>query len=105
MQPAETETKTTSERVGRNVERDWRGKAWSNTTHASVTDPDARLFRNGKGKPAHLCYMGHALMENRHGFIVETELTRADGYAERAAALAMVNRHLPGSTTRVTLCA
>lgn len=103
MQPTETETKAKTERVGRNVERDWRGKAWSNATHASVTDPDARLFRKGKGKPAQLCYMGHALMENRHGFVVETELTHADGYAERAAAIAMVNRHLPGSTTRVTL--
>ncbi len=99
MQP----TETTDERIGRNVERDWRGKTWSNATHASVTDPHARLFRKGKGKPAQLCYMGHALMENRHGFIVETELTHADGYAERAAALTMVNRHLPGSTRRVTL--
>ena len=99
MQP----TETTDERIGRNVERDWRGKTWSNATHASVTDPHARLFRKGKGKPAQLCYMGHALMENRHGFIVETELTHADGYAERTAALNMVNRHLPGSTRRVTL--
>src|SRR5690349_22672263 len=39
-------------------------------THASVTDPDARLYRKAKGKPAQLCYMGHALMENRNGFIV-----------------------------------
>ena len=80
-----------------------RSQAWSNETHASVTDPDARLLRKGKGKAAQLCYMGHALMENRHGFVVETELTHADGTAERAAALTMVNRHLPGSTRRVTL--
>ena len=98
-----TQRASRQDRIGRNVERDWRGNAWSNATHASVTDPDARLLRKGKGKPAQLCYMGHALMENRNGFIVETELTHADGYAERAAALTMVNRHLPGSTRRVTL--
>ena len=96
-------TDTTNERIGRNIERDWRGDSWSNATHASVTDPDARLMRKGKGKPAQLCYMGHALMENRHGFIVETELTHAHGYAERAAALDMIHRHLPGSTRRITL--
>ena len=49
--------------IGRNVERDWRGEAWSNATHASVTDPQARLYRKAKGRPAQLCYMGHA----RHG--------------------------------------
>ncbi len=96
-------TDTTNQRIGRNIERDWRGHVWSNATHASVTDPDARLMRKGKGKPAQLCYMGHALMENRHGFIVETELTRADGYAERAAALTMIERHSPGSERRLTL--
>ena len=101
MQP--TQTAISENRIGRNIERDWRGNVWSNATHASVTDPDARLLRKGKGKAAQLCYMGHALMENRHGFVVKTELTRADGTAERAAALTMVNRHLPGSTRRVTL--
>ena len=103
MQPTGTETRTKTERIGRNTERDWRGNAWSNATHASVTDPDARLFRKGKGKPAQLCYMGHALMENRHGFIVGTALTHADGYAERAAALTMIERHSPGSERRLTL--
>lgn len=103
MQPAGTEPRTKTERVGRNTERDWRGNALSNATHASVTDPDARLFRKGKGKPAQLCYMGHALMENRHGFIVGTALTHADGYAERAAALTMIERHSPGSERRLTL--
>ena len=101
MQP--TQPPISEQSIGRNIERDWRGQAWSNETHASVTDPDARLLRKGKGKAAQLCYMGHALMENRHGFVVETELTHADGTAERAAALTMVNRHLPGSTRRVTL--
>lgn len=96
-------TNTTNERIGRNIERDWRGNAWSNATHASVTDPDARLFRKGRGKPAQLCYMGHALMENRNGFVVGTELTHATGTAEREAALAMIERHDPGSERRLTL--
>ena len=101
MTPARIQTPP--QPIGRNVERDWRGKAWSNATHASITDPDARLFRKGKGKPAQLCYMGHALMENRNGFVVGTELTHADGYAERAAARAMIERQSPGSERRLTL--
>ena len=89
--------------IGRNVERDFRGTVWSNATHASITDPDARLFHKGKGKPAQLCFMGHALMENRNGFAVEAELTHADGYGERAAAIEMLHRVDPGSTRRLTL--
>ena len=77
--------------IGRNAERDWRGHAWSNATHASVTDPDARLYRKAKGKPAQLCYMGHALTENRNGFVFEAGLTHADGTAERRAAIDMLN--------------
>ena len=89
--------------IGRNIERDFRGTVWSNATHASVTDPDARLFRKGKGKSAQLCFMGHALMENRNGFAVEAEMTHADGFGERAAAIAMLHAHDPGSTRRLTL--
>jgi transposase len=89
--------------IGRNVERNWRGETWSNATHASVTDPDARLYRKAKGKPAQLAYMGHALTENRHGFVVEAELTYANGTAERTAALTMIDRASPGSTRRITL--
>src|SRR5882757_2299526 len=80
--------KTASE--GRNAEVDFHGRKRSNETHASVTDPDARLYRKGEGKEAKLCYMGHALMENRNGLVVEACLTRADGHAERNAALAMI---------------
>ena len=98
-----TNTTKTTETVGRNVERDFRGHAWSNATHASVTDPEARLFRKGRGKPAQLCFMGHALMENRNGFVVEAEMTHADGYGERSAAIAMLHAHDPGSTRRLTL--
>src|SRR5918911_748492 len=50
---------------GRNQEADWRGKPRSNETHASTTDPDARLFRKSKSQAAILAYEGHVLMENR----------------------------------------
>ena len=89
--------------IGRNVERDWRGQTWSNATHASVTDPDARIYRKAKGKPAQLCYMGHALTENRNGFVVEATLTHADGTAERRAAIDMLDALDPGSQRRITL--
>ena len=75
---------------GRNAEVDFHGQKRSNETHASVTDPDARLYRKGEGKEAKLCYMGHALMENRSGLVVEASLSRADGHAERNAALSMI---------------
>jgi hypothetical protein len=97
-----TDATATSE-IGRNVERDWRGQSWSNATHASITDPDARLYRKAKGKPAQLCYMGHALTENRNGFVVEATLTHADGTAERRAAIDMLHALDPGSMRRITL--
>jgi transposase len=75
---------------GRNAEADFRGERRSNETHASITDPDARLYRKGTGKEAKLCFMGHALMENRSGLLVGACLTRADGHAERVAALTLI---------------
>jgi transposase len=75
---------------GRNSERDFHGETRSNDTHASTTDPEARLARKSAGREAKLCFMGHALMENRSGLIVDACLTRADGHAERVAALAMI---------------
>jgi transposase len=71
---------------GRNGEQDFHGQKRSNETHASTTDPDARLYRKGRGKEAKLCFMGHALMENRNGLIVGATATRASGHAERLAA-------------------
>ena len=56
----------------------------------STTDPDARLYRKGPGKEAKLCFIGHGLMENRTGLLVDACLTRADGHAERVAALHMI---------------
>jgi transposase len=75
---------------GRNAEADFHGKKRSNDTHASTTDPDARLYRKGPGKEAKLSFIGHGLMENRHGLLVDACLTRADGHAERVAALHMI---------------
>jgi transposase len=74
---------------GRNGERDFRKEKRSNETHESTTDPQARLYRKGNGKESRLCYMGHVLMENRHGLAVAGCLTQASGTAEREAALAM----------------
>ena len=75
---------------GRNPEADFHGQKRSNETHASTTDRDARLYRKGRGKEAKLCFMGHGLMENRHGLLVDACLTVADGHAERVAALHMI---------------
>lgn len=87
---------------GRNVERDWKGQKRSNRTHESTTDPEARLFRKSNNTAATLCYSGHLLVENRSSLIVDAELTTADGYAERATALAMLAR-LPSSKRRRTV--
>lgn len=86
---------------GRNAERDFRGERRSNATHASATDPDARLYRKGDGQSSRLCYMGHLLMENANALVVDAALTRASGTAEREAALAMLGRRSQGR--RITL--
>lgn len=78
---------------GRNAEADFRGEKRSNETHASTTDPDARLYRKGPGMEAKLAFLGHALMENRSGLLVDACLTRVSGHAERIAALAMIEAH------------
>jgi IS5 family transposase len=80
---------------GRNAPANWRGKSRSNDTHASITDPDARLFRKSDNTTAILSYQGHVLMENRSGLVVGAVVTHADGRGERAAALAMLDT-LPG---------
>ena len=75
---------------GRNGEVDFRGEPRSNQTHASTTDADARLYKKAAGQAAKLCHIGHALMENRNGLVVDTSLTKATGTAEREAAIAMI---------------
>jgi transposase len=77
---------------GRNGERSFRKEKRRNETHASTTDPDARLYRKADGRESRLCFMGHALMENRNGLVVDAALTKATGMAEREAALAMLDR-------------
>ena len=64
---------------GRNAAADFRGQKRSNETHRSTTDPDARLYRKGPGMEAKLCFIGHGLMENRSGLIVDARLTRVSG--------------------------
>jgi len=79
--------------------RDFRGDQRRNDTHASTTDPDARLYRRSKQAEARLAYLGHLLIENRQGLIVEAMATIADGRAERVAATLMLRRqgrHAPG---------
>jgi len=78
---------------GRNAEADFHGQKRSNETHVSTTDPEARLYRKGTGKEAKLSFMGHALMENRNGLLVDACLTPADGHSERIAALHMIEPH------------
>ncbi len=87
--------------VGRNDSVDFHGKTLKNDTHVSVTDPDARLYRKGKGKESKLYYMGHVLMENRHGLVVDTRVTKATGTSERKAAADMI-QNIPG-LKRVTI--
>ncbi len=77
---------------GRNPTVDFKGEKRSNETHASTTDPEARLYKKSEGDKAHLCYLGHALMENRNGLIVDATVTQASGTAEREAALLMADR-------------
>ena len=88
---------------GRNGERQFHGEKRKNDTHASTTDPDAKLYRKSNHAAAKLSYIGHALAENRHGLIVEADATKATGRAEREAALDMIERHDPGSERQLTL--
>jgi transposase len=71
--------------------RHFHGQARKNDTHASTTDPDARLYRKSRNAEARLAYMGHLLIENRHGLIADAMATHADGHAEREAALLMIH--------------
>ncbi len=101
--PSETAPMPRPDRQSRNAEVDFRGEKRSNATHVSTTDPDARLYKKSPGTGAMLCFIGHTLMENRSGLIVQADLTRADGHAERRAALSLIHAHSPGSTRQLTL--
>jgi transposase len=84
---------------GRNAEHDFHGEKRKNDTHSSTTDPDARLFRKGAGKEAKLCHMGHLMMENRNGLIIDARLTEANGTAERTTALDMIEDNAKSGST------
>ena len=77
---------------GRNRMIDFHGEKRSNETHVSPIDPEAKLYRKSKGQAAKLSYMAHVLMDHRHGLPVDVEITEASGFAERAAALTMLDR-------------
>lgn len=79
------------------------GEKRSNSTHASTTDPEARLIRKGLGKEAKLSYCANATVENRNGFIVECEVTTATGMAEVQSAVAMVDRLIDVGTKPKTV--
>jgi IS5 family transposase len=82
---------------------DFRGQKRSNQTHESTTDPDARLYKKSYGKESRLSYLGHALVENRNGLIAAAMVTQADGYAERDAALLMLQQKQEGCSRRITV--
>ena len=79
------------------------GQKRSNETHASTTDPDARLYRKSYGKESKLAYLGHALVENRNGLIAAAMATTADGHAERDAALLMLTERQKNRSKRITV--
>ncbi len=76
----------------RSRERDFHGEQRKNDTHASTTDPEARLLRKGRGKEAKLSFLGHVVTENRNGLVVASETTLATGTAEREASVRMMKR-------------
>jgi transposase len=81
---------------------DFHGRQRKNDTHASVTDPDSRLYRKSAGREAKLCYIGHATMENRHGLAVAGVVTRADGTAERRASERMLKARRKAAGRHIT---
>jgi hypothetical protein len=90
--PRDGPAPTTTDADAGNPSVDFHGEKRSNATHQSTTDPEARLLRKGKGKEAKLVFMGHALMENRHGMLVDFQLTEASGTAERDAVPVLLER-------------
>src|SRR6266567_6863351 len=79
------------------------GQKRKNDTHASTTDPDSRLYRKAAGREARLSYMGHAIMENRHGLAVAGLVTHATGTAERRASETMLKAKARAASGRITV--
>src|SRR5688572_16259851 len=78
---------------------DFRGKTRCNETHASKTDPEAKLMRKGNGREAKLCFAAHALMENRSGLLIDLAVSEANGRCERETALSMLEQHTTAGAT------
>ena len=83
----------------RNSDVDFRGPRRSRDPHSSSTDPEAQLYTKGSGQTEKLSYRGHLLTQNRHGLVLDMELTEANGYAEREAAVTMLERSVSGCAT------
>jgi transposase len=90
VRPRDNDLPPTPPSDSRNPPVNFHGEKRTNDTHSSTTDPQARLYKKGKGKEAKLSYMGHVLMENRNGLAINARLTLATGTAEGEAALSMV---------------
>ncbi len=80
--------------------RNFHGQSRKDDTHASTTDPDAKLYRKSNNAEARLAYLGHLLIENRHGLIVQAMATEADGRAERDAGLLMLHAHTKATLSK-----
>ena len=88
---------------GSRRERDFHGERRLNDTHGSTTDPESRLYRKGTGKESKLCFLGHVLVDNRHGLVVDAETTLATGTAEGEAAIRFARRLRRRGRRRATL--
>lgn len=73
----------------KNPDADYKGHRRKNDTHESKTDPDSRLYRKSRRTGAQMCYLGHAMMENRNGLVIDVRVTHAEGKAEEKAAASM----------------
>jgi transposase len=98
FQPKDSESKP-----GSGSGADFHGEKRTNDTHESKTDPDARLYKKSTGQEAKLSYLGHVLVENRHGLIAAAMTTQADGMAERDAALLMLHDMQKHRGRRITV--
>jgi transposase len=83
--------------------RDFHGEKRTNETHESKTDPEARLYKKSQGQEAKLSYLGHTVVENRHGLIVAAMATQANGTAEREAGILMLTDLTEGGSQRITV--
>jgi len=90
--------------AGKNPTRDFRGEKLVNETHASTTDPEARLYRKSSTHEARMSFAAHILTENRNGLVIVSKVTEADGFAERDAAEAMLSKVAP-KKRRITVAA